>query len=69
MDTQLQYSMALEVARERIRDAEVRARLHWGGYREPSPERGMIGRLAGLCRAVSRTPSSRDGRCRSGVPS
>ena len=64
MDGQLQYFIALEIARERGRDAEARARLRWGMEPEPSRERGMITRLAGLCRSISRTPSRRDERCR-----
>lgn len=63
MGMQVQHFIALEIARERVRDAEARARLRWGVEPEPSLERG-ISWLRGLCLAISRTPSSRHERCR-----
>jgi hypothetical protein len=64
MNSQLHYLLAVEIARERTRAAEAGARLRWGLGPGPSLERDIITRLAGLCRAISRAPSSRDERCR-----
>jgi hypothetical protein len=64
MDTQGQYFIALEIARERVRDAEARARLRWGAEPETPVRRRIAVRLASLARILSRKARSGDGQGR-----
>jgi hypothetical protein len=61
MYNQLNYLFALEVVRERTREAEARARLHWGVEPEPPVARRGASRFATLCREV--TDAGADGQC------
>jgi hypothetical protein len=60
MDTQGQCLIALEIAHERVREAEARARLRWGAETEPPVGRRITVRVASLGRILSRTAWSRN---------
>ena len=58
MDNQLNYLFALEVVREQTREAEARARLHWGVEPEPPVARRAAARFA-ICREVTEAGAGR----------
>jgi hypothetical protein len=61
---QLHGLMALEIAHERTREAEARARLRWGVEPEPPVGRRVVARLADVCSAISYAGLHGDERCR-----
>ena len=64
MSLQPQLLFALEIARERTREAEARARLRWGMDPEPTVAHHVARRFAALCRmACGPTERNRNGRC------
>lgn len=53
MGNQLNYLLSLEITRERTREAEAGARLHWGVEPEPQAARRAAARSATVCREVT----------------